>query len=278
MGQFDVATLIRRFLRLSVPDDISLAVVAPGLLDHVDQNPAQRWFHEQKLCNVVQLSLSRELAAAIALSAVARDDLLVADTDGRLMLAWRVTIERSTGEAALELHGAYMSSSAVHGRTEREKRGVDVTTVARKALSSVLWRTSCSRIVGTPACRVTRVKACEIACGWIGPPFESVNIHTGSSSPMAMCSGVLPVAPRGEDGECGGIEVESAPRVACLAARFVDFVGDRDEPAVDGQSARSEVDVGPSESEEFASPQAGVGDYPERGEETMSGGCSKKGL
>ena len=48
------------------------------------------------------------------------------------------------------------------------------------------------------------------------------------------------------------VEIEATPRAARLAARFVQLVGDRHEPAVHRQPTVVEVQVAPPEGEELA--------------------------
>jgi len=76
-----------------------------------------------------------------------------------------------------------------------------------------------------------------------------------------------PLSPRLEDIDGCLSEVDTAPAVRCLAARFVEVVANSDEASVDRHRVLVEVDVAPFEAEEFAATHPGVGREPERREQ-----------
>jgi hypothetical protein len=57
----------------------------------------------------------------------------------------------------------------------------------------------------------------------------------------------------------------------------VEFVGDGDEAAVDGDGGGGEVDVGPAQPEEFAAAHAGAGGQPQSREQAMTSGRPQEG-
>ena len=91
-----------------------------------------------------------------------------------------------------------------------------------------------------------------------------------------VCLGALKRAPRLEDRERGGVEVDRAAGVAGLAARLVHLVADRDEPAVERESLALEVDVVPLESEDLVAAHPRHGGQPEEREVAVSIGGAQE--
>lgn len=83
-------------------------------------------------------------------------------------------------------------------------------------------------------------------------------------------------AGRSENADRALVEVDRAPRRASLPARFVEFVSDRDERAIDRQPGRLEIHIGPAQSENLATAHAGIGGQPQGGKVGIASGQGEK--